>query len=191
MANLSQILERIRSEASAGNNDAVQTLIAEAISADRDNMDEVQQLRSEAKRRREKADQLAAKLADMEDTAAAFERDKAEIARLKKVEAELLNIRKTEADKVVRAWTDKAQIFAIPDTDKRHAKVNAVRDRFTFGSDDAPLTPEQAAANLDKLELLEASGAFAIPVDTTPNVTPPSPNYQAPPVNPFAGKFKK
>lgn len=175
MANLTQILDRIRSEASAGNNDAVQSLIAEAIGASQEQADEVTNLRAESKRRREKNDQLAAKITDLEDAATTLEKDKAEIARLKKVEQELNSLKQQESDKVVNAWIEKSKVFEIDKTDKRYEKIQAIKPKFKFGDDSTPLTAAEAAANLEKLELLETSGALIIPDTSTPNTQPPAP----------------
>jgi predicted nuclease with TOPRIM domain len=165
-------------------------LLADAKREAQTIIDDLKSANGESKARKEQIRELKAELESKEDFTQTESKLKAEIEQLKKVKAEYDAFKKAEDEKIVNMWLEKAKLFDVPETDKRHAKIQAIRPKFHFAEGDNQVSVEQAKANLDKLELLEASGALSIPDEHTPNATPPAPDQRPAPVNPFAGKFK-
>jgi len=149
-------------------------LLADARREAKTIVDELHDANAESKSRKETIRQLKSDLESKEDFAQTESKLKAEIEQLKKVKAEYDAFRKAEDEKIVNMWLEKAKLFDIPETDKRHAKIQAIRPKFHFAEGDNQVSVEQAKANLEKLELLETTGVFDIPKEHTPNNQPPS-----------------
>lgn len=165
-------------------------LLADAKREAQTIIDDLKSANGESKSRKEQIRELKAELESKEDFTATESKLKAEIESLRKVKAEYDAFRKAEDEKIVNMWLEKAKVFDVDKTDKRFDKLQSLRPKFAFAEGDNQVTVEQARANLEKLELLEASGALSIPDEHTPNATPPAPDQRPAPVNPFAGKFK-
>ena len=165
-------------------------LLADARREAKTIVDELHDANAESKSRKETIRQLKSDLESKEDFAQTESKLKAEIESLRKVKAEYDAFRQAEDEKIVNMWLEKSKVFDVDKTDKRFDKLQSLRPKFAFAEGDNQVSVEQAKANLDKLELLEASGALSIPDEHTPNATPPAPDQRPAPVNPFAGKFK-
>jgi len=150
-------------------------LLADARREAKTIVDELHDANAESKSRKETIRQLKSELESKEDFAHTESKLKAEIESLRKVKAEYDAFRQAEDEKIVNMWLEKAKVFDIPETDKRHAMIQALRPKFTFAEGDAKIGVDQAKANLEKLELLETTGVFEIPKDRTPNTQPPAP----------------
>ena len=150
-------------------------LLADARREAKTIVDELHDANAESKSRKETIRQLKSELESKEDFTQTKSKLKAEIEQLKKVKAEFDALREAEDKKIVNTWMEKAKVFEIPDTDKRHATIQSLRPKFHFAEGDNQVSVEQAKANLEKLELLELSGALVIPDTSTPNTQPPAP----------------
>ena len=150
-------------------------LLADARREAKTIVDELHDANAESKSRKETIRQLKSELESKEDFTQTESKLKAEIEQLKKVKAEFDALREAEDKKIVNTWMEKAKVFEIPDTDKRHATIQSLRPKFHFAEGDNQVSVEQAKANLEKLELLELSGALVIPDTSTPNTQPPAP----------------
>lgn len=149
-------------------------LLADAKREAQTIIDDLKSANGESKARKEQIRELKAELESKEDFTTTESKLKAEIESLRKVKAEYDAFRQAEDEKIVNMWLEKAKVFDIPETDKRHATIQALRPKFTFAEGDAKIGVEQAKANLEKLDLLETTGVFVIPKDHTPNNQPPS-----------------
>lgn len=150
-------------------------LLADAKREAQTIIDDLKSANGESKARKEQIRELKAELESKEDFTQTESKLKAEIEQLKKVKAEYDAFKKAEDEKIVNMWLEKAKLFDIPETDKRHATIQALRPKFAFAEGDNQVSVEQAKANLEKLELLETTGVFEIPKDHTPNTQPPAP----------------
>ena len=150
-------------------------LLADARREAKTIVDELHDANAESKSRKETIRQLKSDLESKEDFAQTESKLKAEIEQLKKVKAEYDAFRKAEDEKIVNMWLEKAKVFDVDKTDKRFDKLQSLRPKFHFAEGDNQVTVEQAKANLEKLELLELSGALVIPDTSTPNTQPPAP----------------
>lgn len=150
-------------------------LLADAKREAQTIIDDLKSANGESKARKELIRELKAELESKEDFTHTESKLKAEIESLRKVKAEYDAFRKAEDEKIVNMWLEKAKVFDVPETDKRHATIQSLRPKFHFAEGDNQVTVEQAKANLEKLELLELSGALVIPDTSTPNTQPPAP----------------
>jgi len=174
---IKEILDRIKAKLGADDTEA-RALLADAEREVNDILDSKQSADKESKQRKEKIrdleSQLDAKTAEIEKLSS--QDNKAELDRLRKVEAEYQTKLKTEDDALATAWADKAKVFELPETDKRHGKINALKGKFQFGTEDAPLAIDAIKSNLEKFELLRETGIFddvtPAPATGNPPVTP-------------------
>jgi DNA repair exonuclease SbcCD ATPase subunit len=150
-------------------------LLADAKREAQTIIDDLKSANGESKARKELIRELKAELESKEDFTHTESKLKAEIESLRKVKAEYDAFRKAEDEKIVNMWLEKAKVFDVPETDKRHATIQSLRPKFHFAEGDNQVSVEQAKANLEKLELLELSGALVIPDTSTPNTQPPAP----------------
>lgn len=150
-------------------------LLADAKREAQTIIDDLKSANGESKARKELIRELKAELESKEDFTHTESKLKAEIESLRKVKAEYDAFRKAEDEKIVNMWLEKAKVFDVPETDKRHATIQSLRPKFHFAEGDNQVSVEQAKANLEKLELLETTGVFEIPKDHTPNTQPPAP----------------
>jgi chromosome segregation ATPase len=176
---IKEILDRIKAKLGADDTEA-RALLADAEREVNDILDSKQSADKESKQRKEKIrdleSQLDAKTAEIEKLSS--QDNKAELDRLRKVEAEYQTKLKTEDDALATAWADKAKVFELPETDKRHSKINALKGKFQFGTEDSPLAIDAIKSNMEKFELLRETGIFD---DVTP-----APATGNPPVTPTA-----
>jgi len=150
-------------------------LLADARREAKTIVDELHDANAESKSRKETIRQLKSDLESKEDFAHTESKLKAEIESLRKVKAEYDAFKKAEDEKIVNMWLEKAKVFDVDKTDKRFDKLQSLRPKFHFAEGDNQVTVEQAKGNLEKLELLELSGALVIPDTSTPNTQPPAP----------------
>ena len=150
-------------------------LLADAKREAQTIIDDLKSANGESKARKELIRELKAELESKEDFTHTESKLKAEIESLRKVKAEYDAFRKAEDEKIVNMWLEKAKVFDVDKTDKRFDKLQSLRPKFHFAEGDNQVSVEQAKANLEKLELLELSGALVIPDTSTPNTQPPAP----------------
>ena len=149
-------------------------LLADAKREAQTIIDDLKSANGESKARKEQIRELKAELESKEDFSATESKLKAEIESLRKVKAEFDAFRKAEDEKIVNMWLEKSKVFDVDKTDKRFDKLQSLRPKFAFAEGDNQVSVEQAKANLEKLELLELSGALVIPDTRTPNTQPPA-----------------
>ena len=149
-------------------------LLADAKREAQTIIDDLKSANGESKSRKEQIRELKAELESKEDFSATESKLKAEIESLRKVKAEFDAFRKAEDEKIVNMWLEKSKVFDVDKTDKRFDKLQSLRPKFAFAEGDNQVSVEQAKANLEKLELLELSGALVIPDTRTPNTQPPA-----------------
>ena len=174
---IKEILDRIKAKLGADDTEA-RALLADAEREVNDILDSKQSADKESKQRKEKIrdleSQLDAKTAEIEKLSA--QDNKAELDRLRKIETEYQTKLKTEDDALATAWAEKAAIFNLPETDKRHGKINALKSKFQFGTDETPLAIDAIKSNMEKFELLRETGIFddvtPAPATGNPPVTP-------------------
>lgn len=155
-------LTQVITQLSGDNADALKTLLREAIAEFDTVYETLTQANNESKTRKEKIKELEKQIEAKDEQLEKFNNLNPELDRLKKVEAEHLSYKKEQYDKRLSEWTEKAKVFAIPETDKRFDKINKAKDQFVFPADEkSALTDEQLAANLKAYNLLDMAGYFS------------------------------
>jgi chromosome segregation ATPase len=167
---LRERLNKIISQLTGDNAEALKTELREAITEAETITESLMQANNESKTRKEKIRALETELSDTKEKVEGFTNLNPELERLKKVEAEFNTHKQTIFDSKLNTWKSKAEIFAVPETDKRFAKVVKIKDQFTFPADDkSQLTAEQIDANLKAFNMLEIAGYFdGVDNDTKP-----------------------
>ena len=148
--------------------------IAGAIREADNIIDDLKSANAESKQRKEKIRELQSELEGRGDFTETETKLKAEIERLKKVEAEYATVKTAEQKKVIDKWLEKAKAFDVEKTHKAFDKLTKLKEKFSFP--DGEIDFATAKANLEKFELLESAGAFDVAESRTPNGTPPNPN---------------
>jgi len=163
-------LNKIISQLTGDNAEALKTELREAISEAETMNEALLQANNESRTRKEKLREKDAELTEWKEKAESLTNLNPELDRLKKVEAEFNTHKQTIFDSKLNTWKSKAEIFAVPETDKRFAKVVKIKDQFTFPADDkSQLTAEQIDANLKAFNMLEIAGYFdGVDNDTKP-----------------------
>lgn len=159
---IKEILDRIKSTLGADAPAEISALIADAVREAQDILDSLSAANKESASRkakiRELETELEAKNSELEK--ASSSNTKAELERLKKIEAEYLQHKQEEEQKLIQAWQEKAKIFEVKDTDPLYETVSKIKDKFVLDGD---ITPEIAQKNLAAMQLLETAGVFNPP----------------------------
>ena len=86
-----------------------------------------------------------------------------EIKRLKSIEKEHTEYVAAEQKKHADIWAARAKKFEVEESDPIYPKVQEVVSKFTFGTEETPLTPEQVKANNALFEIYDEIGHFGKP----------------------------
>jgi len=172
---IKEILDRIKSTLGADAPAEISALIADAVREAQDILDSLSAANKESATRkakiRELETELEAKNSELEK--ASSSNTKAELERLKKIEAEYLQHKQEEEQKLIQAWQEKAKIFEVKDTDPLYETVSKIKDKFVL---DGEITPEIAQRNLSALQLLETAGVFNPPAKEPSGYAPAANN---------------
>jgi len=159
---IKEILDRIKNTLGADAPAEITALLADAKREVDDILDSNSSANKESASRKAKIRELEAELekAREEATKATSPEHKAELERLRKIEAQHLSAQ-AEADAKLKAtWADKSKTLAVDKTAKVYDKVQKVIDRFKFPAENEELTIDQIKQNLSTFELLESTQYF-------------------------------
>lgn len=172
---IKEILDRIKTTLGADAPAEISALIADAVREAQDILDSLSAANKESASRKAKIRELEAELeaknAELEK--ASSSNTKAELERLKKIEAEYLAHKQEEEQKLIQAWQEKAKIFEVKDTDPLYETVSKIKDQFVLEGD---ITPEIAQKNLAAMQLLETAGVFNPPAKEASGYAPAANN---------------
>lgn len=150
--------------------------------------DDLKSANAESKSRKEKIRELQSELESKADFSDTEKKLKAEIERLKGVEAEYQTVKTAEQQKIVNTWKEKSKVFEVEKTAKNFDKISKLKTQFSFP--DGEIDFDTAKSNLEKFSLLEVAEAFSVADGKTPNDKAPNPNDKTTESNPFKDKFK-
>ena len=132
-------------------------------------LDDLKAANSESRSRKEKIREMQAEIdstkADLEK--ASGNDYKAEIERLKKIEAQYQAIQTETETKIKNQWAEKAKIFAGDKSSKLFEKAEKVKSRFILPTEGSELTIDQINKNLEAFSLLEETGYFTAETTNT------------------------
>lgn len=179
--NLKEILGKIKATLGTDAPAEIITLLADADRQLQDLTESKRAADRESAERKEKIRELEGKIAETEGKLSQVNTPeaKAELDRLKKVEADHLALLKSQEDAVMAEWAEKSKLLSVGATDKRHAKVQAVISEFVMPKEGETLTIDQVRANLKAYSILEKTNHFAVE-STDTGGAPPKPTDGAP-----------
>lgn len=125
-------------------------------------LDDLKAANSESRTRKEKIREMQAEIDKAKDELekASGSDQKAEIERLKKIEAQYLAIQTETETKLKNTWAEKAKVFAGDKSSKLFEKAEKVKSRFILPTEGSELTIDQISRNLEAFTLLEDTGYF-------------------------------
>lgn len=149
---------------------AIEGLLATAESKNTDGIPQ-SRFNQVVKERNDLRADLAEKQSEIDQLKAKVDGDAKEITRLKSVETKFNDFKTAEETKVLNAWSEKAKVFSVPDSDPTFEKVEKIRGKFKFPGKDETLTAEQAQHNLEIFNVIEETGYFG-KINPLPDETP-------------------
>jgi len=114
----------------------------------------------ENERLRKAKEELEQKLQEYSSSADVLKKKDEELSQLK---SKLAEKEQKEYETLKGQWEKMANIFNIPETDKRYSQVQKVKDYFKFPKENETLTIEDIRDNLNKFQLLQDTGIFSEP----------------------------
>jgi hypothetical protein len=182
MATVKELIDDVISQLTGDGADALKEKLREAKVQFGRVEESLSDANKESKNRKEEIRELKAKQESFDSEIEKYKNLNPELDRLKAIEAKYNAKLQKDYTGKANTWKGKAEIFAIPETDNRHAKIAKVKDKFIFPADDkTALTDEQIDANLRAYDLLEMAGYF----ETDNNLQPALPH----PVNRMPDKL--
>jgi len=183
--NIKESLDKLKTVLGADASEALSIISdIERQNSDRDRAMKAANKESEERRiaLEEKDAALLAK--DAEIAKATSPEAKAEIERLKKIEAKHLETIAAADAQLKTKWAEIAKVLTVDKTDKRHEKVSKIKDRFKLPQNETDeLTIDEIKANLERYDLLESTGYFTAetkPVGGNPPITDIRTEFQSP-----------
>mgnify|MGYP001062513335 CR=1 FL=1 len=191
--NIKEILDKIKVNLGADAPAETTALIADAIRQANDITDSLASANKESATRKAKIRELEAELEEAKAQAAKASNPtiKAEIERLKKIEADHQALLKAKDDEILNAWKEKAKTLAVDPTSKLHEKIEKIKDQFKLPADGAEITPAEAKANLERFSLLEKTGFFEVESTNTGGKPPIGTTQMTDAVNAILALSKK
>ena len=179
---IKQTLDKVKATLGADSSEAL-ALLADAEREINDILAGLASANKESANRKDKIREQEAELETLKDqvTKLSAVDHKAELDRLRGVETEYNTKIKAEEDGLRSEWEKKANLFSIPETDKRYAQIQTLKSDFAFAENDTPLGIDAIKNNMRLLDLLTKAKVFdesaPLPATGTPPTTPtPIPN---------------
>jgi len=171
---IKEILDRIKNALGADAPAEISALLADAKREADDILDSNASANKESASRKAKIREMESEIERLKDEAGKSRspETKAELDRLRKIEAAHLSTQAEADAKVKAAWAEKAKTLAVDKTHKLHEKVQKVAGRFLTPADGQELTIEQIKHNLDTFELLESTQYFTTETQETGGKAP-------------------
>jgi TolA-binding protein len=179
---IKEILDRIKGKLGTDDAEAI-ALLADAQREANDMTDSLSAANRESAGRKSKIRELETQIetqkGEIEKLSALYKSE--ELVQLRK-KAELYETKiKAEEDGLRSEWEKKANLFSIPETDKRYAQIQTLKGDFAFAENDTPLGIDAIRNNMRLFDLLTKAKVFdetaPLPATGTPPTTPtPIPN---------------
>ena len=166
---IKEILDRIKNALGADAPAEISALLADAKREADDILDSNASANKESASRKAKIRDLESELDRLKDEVgkSTSPEAKAELERLRKIEAQHLSAQAEADAKLKAAWAEKSKTLSVDKTSKLHDKVQKVAGRFLTPSEGQELTIDQIKHNLDTYELLESTQYFTTETQET------------------------
>lgn len=158
---ISDKIRRVIKELPSEGTESQRALLDEILNEARELINAQESANEENARRRKANERLNAEVAELKEQLEKANNLNPELEELREIKGKYEAKIKQEYDVKLSEWNKKAEIFAIPETDRRHANIQAAKEQFVFPADEkATLTDEQLSANLKAYNLLDMAGYF-------------------------------
>lgn len=159
---LKEILDRIKSKLPADAGEEINTLLADARREADTVLDDLRSANSESKSRKDKLRDQQNEIDTLKSDLEKFKvsSDSPEFKAMQKKASEYDALLEKQNAEAITEWTERAKVFALPETDPKRKKADAIKADFQFPEQ---MTPEVAKENLKAFKLAEKTGYFETP----------------------------
>lgn len=157
---IKEILDKIRKALPEDTGEQIKEWLADASNEAGIMADAISARNRENERLRKAKEELEQKLQEYSSSADVLKKKDEELQQLKNMLAEK---EKKEYETLKGQWEKMANIFTIPETDKRYSQVQKVKNYFKFPKENETLTIDDIRDNLNKFQLLQDTGIFSEP----------------------------
>ena len=157
---IKEILDKIRKALPEDAGEQIKEWLADASNEAGIMADAISARNRENERLRKAKEELELKLQEYSSSADVLKKKDEELSQLK---SKLAEKEQKEYETLKGQWEKMANIFNIPETDKRYSQVQKVKDYFKFPKENENLTIDDIRDNLNKFQLLQDTGIFSEP----------------------------
>ena len=157
---IKEILDKIRKALPEDTVEQIKEWLADAVNEAGIMADAISARNRENERLRKAKEELELKLQEYSSSADVLKKKDEELSQLK---SKLAEKEQKEYETLKGQWEKMANIFNIPETDKRYSQVQKVKDYFKFPKENENLTIDDIRDNLNKFQLLQDTGIFSEP----------------------------
>lgn len=157
---IKEILDKIRKALPEDAGNEIKEWLADAVNEAGIMADAISARNRENERLRKAKEELEVKLQELSSSADVLKKKDEELQQLK---TKLAEKEQKEYETLKGQWEKMANIFTIPETDKRYSQVQKVKDYFKFPKENETLTINDLKENLTKFQLLQDTGIFSEP----------------------------
>ena len=157
---IKEILDKIRKALPEDTGEQIKEWLADASNEAGIMADAISARNRENERLRKTKEELEQKLQEYSSSADVLKKKDEELSQLK---SKLAEKEQKEYETLKGQWEKMANIFNIPETDKRYSQVQKVKDYFKFPKENETLTIDDIRDNLNKFQLLQDTGIFSEP----------------------------
>lgn len=157
---IKEILDKIRKALPEDTGEQIKEWLADASNEAGIMADAISARNRENERLRKAKEELELKLQEYSSSADVLKKKDEELSQLK---SKLAEKEQKEYETFKGQWEKMANIFNIPETDKRYSQVQKVKDYFKFPKENETLTIDDIRDNLNKFQLLQDTGIFSEP----------------------------
>ena len=192
-----EMLTEIRSKVSDEEIVKINSLLSSIEREHEGVLDDLRSANSESKGRKEKIRELKTEIEDTGDSEEDHKKKvkdlKDEIKRLKVIEKTHTEYVTAEQQKYADVWDARAKKFDVEESDPTYPKIQEVKHKFAFATEEEGLTPEQVKTNNALFDIYDEIGHFGKPDKKIDDGKPPAgkPNQVGNAVEDVFNKFPK
>ena len=157
---IKEILDKIRKALPEDTGEQIKEWLADASNEAGIMADAISARNRENERLRKAKEELELKLQEYSSSADVLKKKDEELSQLK---SKLAEKEQKEYETLQKQWEKMANIFNIPETDKRYSQVQKVKNYFKLPKENETLTIDDIRDNLNKFQLLQDTGIFSEP----------------------------
>ncbi len=168
---LKDLIAKLRTKLNDSEDSEIRQTLSSLERESNDVLESLKTANAESKSRKLTIRELEAKLDDNSNSSETFQKKLKErdlkIKELETIKSQWDSHQENIKISNRKAWEEKAKRFIVEETNPNKAKIDLIRDRFKFGTDEEKLTDEDISKNLKNLEPYEAINYFQNSKDGT------------------------